>query len=425
MTTLLVEKCNDNKPSFIDYICAVKKESISLSDEEIWEIRKKLCVHSMEELVELFQPEIVITIGQEQITIPICHKDGFFYQLMQLWETIRQGRYTVITKKELEERLLVHDGVSEEAFLEAQKQIFSYLQQGKVKAAEQQIKSCKSNFQDTLFLTKRFIKQAEFYVKKSKEEHKRFVVETGKNMSLQCIVISEAFQSSLYHTKYIEEQYQQLLEQWLEPKDKLLYWNLLLSCNTLPEEKMEQLKVCLEEQKQVYKKAKKVFWYQAKPVIQTLFQCYCYFQNPKAEEVLLTNCTVEELAATRNQKALQRYLETTNHKLYPKDRIQKAILPNIEEKKGIQNPVRKRFHTGEKEKRTYSTNTLEAAQGLQSTLQQYKIETNMVMCDVGEPLGYVLTGIDVLKMPDSENVMENKLRDLTIWLNELKFQGEW
>lgn len=424
MTVLLVEKYNNRRTSLIDYICSVKKDKISLSDEEIWEIRKSLSVHSLEEVVEHFQPEINIALGREQISIPICHRDGFFRQLIQLWETIQKGGYTDITKADLTDSLLAGDSVTENQFVEAQEQIFIYLQQGRLEKAQKQLKKCTELFNDTLFLTKRLIKQAQEYLQKNQGEHRRFVVDTNKESSLQCIAVSEAFRKSRYHTRQAEEQYQQLLEQMLQPKDRLLYWNMLLVCETLSEKKRGQLKLFWEEQTEVYQKAMGDFWRQAKPLIQTLFNCYCYFKSQKAEELLITNCTVEELSDTRYQRELCRYLETVNQKQYQGNRIHTAILPNIQSRQRQDKLMRQRFPTGKQEISKSCTNNLKAAQALQHTLEQYEIKVRLVMYNSGKPLGYALTGIDVEKMPDSKNTAEDKLRSLTIWLNELKLQGE-
>lgn len=421
MTVLLVEKCNNRRTCLIDYICSAKKGNISLSDEEIWEIRKSLSVRSLEEAVEHFQPEIDVILGGEQISIPICHRDGFFRQLIQLWETIRKGGYTDITETDLKDSLLTVGSVTENQFIEAQEKIFAYLQQGRLEEAQKQLKKCTELFNDTLFLTKRLIKQVQEYLQKNTEEHRRFVVDTDQESALQCVAVSEAFRKSRYHTRRTEEQYQHLLEQMLQPKDRLLYWNMLLACGTLSEKKRGQLKLFWEEQTEIYKGAMHGFWRQAKPLIQTLFNCYCYFESPKAGELLITNCTVEELADTRYQMELCRYLETVNGKQYQGDRIHTAILPNIQITQKQRNLIRKRFHSEKQESYAPCTNHIQAAKTLQNILEQYGIKVNLVMHDEGESLGYALTGIDVSKMPDSRNT---ELRSLTIWLNELKLQGE-
>lgn len=441
MTTLLIEKYNEKKAGFIEYICSPAEEKISLSDEEVWKLKEELTVSSMEEIVERFQPEIRICLGKEQIMIPVCHREGFFMRMINLWETIRQGKYTNITKKDLEDSLLIRDSIKEQEFINAQEQIFIYLHQNRMQKAKAQVKKCAALSNDRLFLMKRLITEAEHYLQKSKTIHRRFVVEAKEGMSLQCVAVSEPFQKSRYHTERLEKMYQNLIEEMLcnacmdklqeteikngfeTSENKLLYWNLMLACQNIPEQKRKELETVLKEEKEADKTAKEQFLRQAKPMIQTLFNCYRYFKNPDAGELLITNCTAEELADSKCKKALIRYLETVNQKQYKVDAAEKVILPNIEVKQKKETLTRERFAAAGKNVLKSYTNTTEAAEILQNIFEQFKIETRMIRCEEGEPLGYALTGIDVLnQVPNQEN--EKELRDLTIWLNDWKLQGE-
>ncbi|MBD5466441.1 MAG: hypothetical protein HDR22_11655 [Lachnospiraceae bacterium] len=425
MITILMQKYNDKKAGLIDFIYSAKEDNISLSDEEIWEIRNSLSVRSIEEVAEHFQPEVKITLEGEQICIPLCHKEGFFWKVIRLWETIRRGEYTDITEAGLEDSMFMKDSVTEEEFVKAQEEIFVYLQKNKFQQAQEQLKRCTELFEDTLFLSKRLLKRGEQYLQENESEHRRFVVEADGEAALQCIAVSEAFRKSCYHTKQIEEQYQQLLTQMAQPKHRLLYWNMILACSSLSEEKRGQLKLFWNEVTRDYEEARKKFWWQAKPMIQTLFNCYLYFSRPEADELLITNCSVEELADLRYKKELQRYLETVNRKQYQEDAIGNAILPNIRDKKKQEKPIRQRFPAGKKEEEKHDNGNLDEAKILENILEQYGIKTRMFLYEEGEPLGYVLTGIDVLKqMPGNRNEEENKLRSLTIWLDELKLQRE-
>lgn len=425
MITAIIEKYNDKKAGLIDFICSTKEDDISLSDKVIWEIRNSLSVRSIEEVAEHFQPEVKIILEGEQICIPLCHKEGFFWKVIRLWETIRRGEYTDITEADLEGSLLMKDSSTEGEFAKEQEQIFVYLQKNEFQQAQEHLKRCTELFDDTLFLSKRLLKRGKQYLQKNKLENRRFVVETDKEAALQCIAVSEAFRQSCYHTKQIEEQYQQLLAQMLQPRYRLLYWNMMLACSTLAKGKRNQLKLFLEEKTQDYEEARKNFWWQAKPMLQTLFNCYLHFSRPEAGELLITNCSVEELSDARYKKELQRYLETVNRKQYQKDVIYNAILPNIRDKEKWEKPIRQRFPTGKKEVKKADNGNWDEAKTLENIFEQYGIKTKMFLRGEGKPLGYVLTGIDVLKqIPDNKSGEENELRSLTIWLNELKIQRE-
>ncbi len=241
MTALLIERCNEYQTSFIDYICSVKETNISLADAEVKAIREALVVRSMEEVKERFAPQVSVTLNEENIIIPLCHKAGFFQTVISLWENIKQGKYTDITLEDFEESLLAKDGCLEEEFVKVQEQIFFYLQKNQYGEAKVQVEKCMTSFDDSLFLLKRLLKQGEKFFQEQEKKHRRFVVETKKEMSLQCVAVSEAFLKSSYHTTKLEDNYQQLLEevflnmQTEENAQKsyqrmLLYWNLLLAC---------------------------------------------------------------------------------------------------------------------------------------------------------------------------------------------------
>lgn len=425
MTIVLVERYNNKKPGLIDFICSAKEEHISMSDEEIREIKNSLTVRSIEEAAKCFEPEVEITLEGEQISIPVCHPDGFFWKVIQIWETIRSGDYTDITEDSLADSLLMKDSITEAEFLREQEQIFFYLQKNQCQQAQDQLKRCMELLGDTLFLSKRLITRAGEYLQKGTLEHKRFVVESGREAALQCIAVSEAFRRSRYHTKQIEKQYEQLLEQMVQPQQRLFYWNMMLACSALSKEKKRQLNIFRKEIARDYEAAKKSFWRQAKPLIQTLINCYLHFSRPGAEELLITNCSIRELSDSRYRRELKRYLETVNRKQYVNDAIYNAILPNVRDKRKQKNLVRQRFPGEKREGDTYESGTLDEADTLKDVFNQYGIETKIFMYDEGKPFGYLLTGIDVLRqMPDDRSREGNKLRSLTIWLDELKVQEE-
>lgn len=430
MTTLLIEKLNENQSSFINYIRSTKETNISLSDAEVKTIQQALVVHSMSELMERFSPQITMTYREEAITVSLGHRDGLFRQLVFVCEDILQGRYTDVTLEDLKACIFGGTKGSIEEYKKAQEQIFHYLQWNQWKEAIAMMEQCMECFGDALFNLRRLLTQGEIYLREYKAKHRRFVVEAKEGMALQRIAVSEAFVEETYHTEKQEETYRQLLEMVIGDKLKteangnrqwritLIYWNMLMACRMLPEQKLEELHTVLEEQKTIYKEIEESFMYRATPILQTLINCFFYFKKHDKDQLLVTNCSVEELTDDRSRKALMRYLETVNHKQYKEDAIDKVILPNIEEKKKKQILTRERFASSEKAGYEGSTNRREDANMLQELFKQFGIETKMISCDEGEALGYMLTGIDVLKQ--SSLAEDKELRELCIWLNEWK-----
>lgn len=392
MVTILIDKLNEKQISLVDYLRKAKQSNISLSDAEIREIRETFVVHSMKELIERFEPSITILVKGEQIIVPLCHADGFFQRLISMCEVIFRGEYTDITQEELKDSLL-----------------------------------CTENKEDVLSLLHTFLQQAKEYLEDGKTRERRFVVETQEHMSLRKITVSKRFLDSdddMTEMEKVKIEHNQAKEALLEMnwRDSLAYWCLYLKEKELSDSEKEALKIVYEEQKEVYAELQEQFMWQAKPILQTLIDCYFYLKKSDAGELLITNCLAEELADTKGRKALFRYLDTVNGKQYDEDAITKVILPNVDEDQAKEKLTRERFQASKKEMSIRNNNTVETAKEIQHMFGKYQIETQLIRCQEGKPLGALLTGID--EKIENVSKQEEQLRELCRWLNEWNVQGE-
>ena len=392
MVTLLIEKLDENQISLADCLRMIKQDKVSLSDAEVKEIRECFVIHSMEELIERFSPSITLRMNGERITIPLCCTNGFFQRLISMCEVIFRGEYTDITQKELEDCLLYTE-----------------------------------NKGDVFSLLNTFLQQAKEYLAEGKIKERRFVVETQEHMSLRKIAVSKKFldcSADMTEQGKVKIEHNEAKEALSEMswRESLAYWCLGLKEKELMDCEKEELTIFYEEQKEVYTKLQEQFLWQAKPILQTLIDCYFYFRKPDAGELLITNCMAEELLDNGCHQALCRYLDTVNGKNYDRDAIAKVILPNVDEDKVKEILTRERFQSLKKERPVRNTNGLEMAKQIQQIFKQYRIETQLIRCEAGNELGYLLTGIDVKK--DILSQADKQLRKLCIWLNQWKVQGE-
>lgn len=392
MVTLLIEKIDENQVSLVDCLRKTKQGNISLSDAEIREIRERFVIHSMDELTERFLPCITLQINGEQITIPLWCTKGFFRRLISLCEVIFRGEYTDITHEELKDGLLYTD-----------------------------------NEEDVLSLLTTFLQQAKEYLEEGKTKERRFVVETQEHMSLRLIAGANCFLNNgndmkEWRKENIENiQAKEALSN-MKWRESLAYWCLRLKEKALLNREKELLNIFYREQKKLYAELQEYFLWQAKPILQTLIHCYFYFRKTDAGELLITNCTAEELADDGCRQALLRYLDTVNGKKYDNDAITKVILPNVDTDKNKVVLTRERFKAARKERPVRNTIELEMAKEIQQIFSQYQIETQLIRCDEGSSLGYLLTGIDV--KTETVSNQDEQLRSLCVWLNEWKVQGE-
>lgn len=392
MVTILIDKLNEKQISLVNYLREAKQGNISLSDAEIREIRETFVIHSMEELIERFSPSITFRMNGEQIAIPLCCKNGFFQRLISMCEVIFRGEYTDITQEELEDSLL-----------------------------------CTENKEDLLSLLHTFLQQAKEYLEGGKTRERRFVVETQEHMSLRKIAVSKRFldndadMTKMDKVKIEHNQAKEALSE-MNWRDSLAYWCLYLKEKELSDSEKEALIIFYEEQKEVYAGLQEQFMWQAKPILQTLIDCYFYFRKQDAGELLITNCLAEELVDTECRKALFLYLDTVNGKQYDEDAITKVILPNVDEDQAKEKLARERFQASKKEIPIRNTNTVETAKEIQHMFGQYQIETQLIRCQEGKPLGALLTGID--EKIENVSKQDEQLRELCRWLNEWNVQGE-
>lgn len=397
--TLLIEEIAPNKENIISIIHDAEKRE-SLSDDEINALHDKLEVSSFEELLEKFSPEIYMfmdsdsrevkfyrTVPEEMKgmvkPIPLTKNISFFEEIVNLIDNKKNRRFVLTSFQDFAS--LLFNTPSEARFRELREQLICELSNGNIPKAEMILDSVIEEFDDGIFLVKLFLKEVQerFQQIIADRDEVCFVVPRDKDSQVTMLMVSEHFVNNPYHTEVEKKVYLDFLSGQLKNKhienNKLLVL-LLELCFKQQEDSLRLLVQYYEEYLEYYEKIIMKFWWEAKPLMETLLGIRSYFNAYAVEKgemppvMVITNCTPEVLMNSKYKNIFRVYLETMNEKNYLENTIWYAIVPRIPFVVNARERVRERFATNS-EKHTYVANDLEYVQGILELLGQYRVQT--------------------------------------------------
>lgn len=397
--TLLIEEIAPNKENLISLIHNVEQRE-SLSDEEINVVHDKLEVSSFEEVIEKFDPKIYMFLDTDNlqvnfyrtmpedirdrvVAVPLGQKSGFFDEVVKLMDNKRERKYVLNTFQDFGTSLFTTP--SEEKFKELRENVILLLSKGNEAQAEKVLEKIIAEFDTGIFLLKTFLKETSTYVEHVNvtDEEKLFIIPDTSDAQVHMIMTSEHFESNRYHTSEEKEKYFIFLNKYLEERNlnnrNLLILALELGC--MP--KRENLEILIHyyrEYQEYYGKILQSFWWEAKPLVETLLGIKSFFSSYTVENgimpptMVITNCTPELLANSKYKDVFRVYLESMNEKNYLEKTIWYAIMPRIPFKGSAKGRVRERFASSG-EKHINQANDLEYVQIVLNILGNYHVET--------------------------------------------------
>ncbi len=397
--TLLIEEIAPSKDNIISIIQDAEKRE-SLSDEEINDVHRKLEVSSFEEVIEKFNPEIYMFIDTDRMqvefyrtipeemkgmlqAVPLAENTGFFDELVKLIENKRNHKFVLTSFQDFGS--FMFKTPSEDKFRELREKLICELAKGNNGAAEKILEDIITEFDEGIFLVKLFLKEAQEQFEKLATDDGDicFVIPKDNETQVSMIMVSDRFEHNRYHTKVEEDIYSDFLQQQLKGKklnnSKLLALTLELCCKTR-KENLELLVRYYNEYLEYYGKILQKFWWEAKPLLETLlgirsfFSAYTVEKGDMPPTMIITNCTPELLMNSKYKNVFRVYLETMNEKNYLEKTIWYAIMPRIPFVVNSKEHVRERFVTNGK-KHIYKSNELEYVQVVLEILGKYRIQT--------------------------------------------------
>ena len=397
--TLLVEEIAPDRDNIISIIRYMEQRE-SLSDEEIQEVHQKLEVSSFEEAIEKFKPVIYMDLDTDNLqaafyrklpqgmekayqAIPLYQDTVFFEELIALIENKRKHKYVLTAFQDLGNSLF--QTPSPEMFWKMRECIIREIKAGHEAEAKKLLEQILTQYDEGIFLIKTFLTETYSYIQEAISEHDDmcFVIEDETDTQVHTIMVSDHFEHNRYHTREEEDSYFAFLNKHLEGRE-LKNQNLMILCMELcckPRRKnLELLEHYYREYLELYAKVLQKFWWEAKPLLETLLGIRNFFRSYPQEEggmaptMVITNCTPELLANSRYRETFRIYLESVNEKNYLENTIWYAIVPRIPFAGNQKDYVRERFRSNG-EKHTYEANPLEAVQVVLELFGRYHIQT--------------------------------------------------
>lgn len=397
--TLLVEEIAPNRDNIVSMIRYMEQRE-SLSDEEVAELHRKLEVFSFEEVLEKFRPEIYMSLDTDRLqvsfhrklpagmekeyqVIPLCNDTGFLDEVIALIENKRQHKYVLTAFQDMG-RSLFHTP-SPETFWELRESIIQEIKAGHESKAEKILTQLTKQYDEGIFLIRTFLLETYTYIQEaiSRNDDLCFVIGDSEDVQVHTVMVSEHFEHNRYHTKEEEDKYFEFLNRYLKDKtfhNQNLMILLLELCCKPRRKNLELLERYYREYLDLYGKILQNFWWEAKPLLETLLGIRSFFRNYTIEKgvmppsMVITNCSPELLANNRYRETLRIYLETVNEKNYLENTIWYAIIPRIPFVGNAKTYVRERFRAN-REKHTYQTNGLEGVQVVLELLGKYHIQS--------------------------------------------------
>jgi len=397
--TLLIEEIAPNKENIISVIHDAEKRE-SLSDEEIKALHAKLEVSSFDEVLQKFSPEIYMsmntddreveffrTIPEEKQgmvqTIPLAENIVFFEELVKLIDNKKNRKFVLTSFQDFGS--LLFNIPSEARFRELREQLICELAGGNSGKAERLLDSIIEEFDNGIFLVKQFLTEVQERFQKIITDRADvcFVIPQDKDTQVSMVMVSENFINNPYHTEVEKTVYFEFLASRLKNKcidnGKLLVLLLELSFKQR-DDSLKLLVQCYHEYLEYYEKILQKFWWEAKPLIETLLGIRSYFNTYTVKKgemppvMVITNCTPELLMNNKYKNIFRVYLETMNEKNYLENTIWYAIMPRMPFVSNSRERVRERF-TSNGEKHVYKPNELEYVQGVLELLGKYRVQT--------------------------------------------------
>ena len=398
--TLLVEEIEPNRDNIVSIVRYIENRE-SFSDEEIAEIHSRLEVSSFEEVIEKFSPQIYLSLDTDSMqasfhrrlpqelqascqAIPVCENMAFFDELISLMENKRKRKYVLTAFQNFGDRLLPTK--DPKAFWQLREKVLRTVCCEGGHAATKLMDHLMSEYDDGIFLLKTFLRETDRYIQEAVtgNDDLCFVIEDSEDVQVHAMSVSEHFEHNYCHSKQEEETYFSFLNQYFEqhePKNR----NLMVLCMELfckPKRRdLELLEKYYREYLDFYVRLLRGFWWEAKPLIETLLGIRNFFANYTSAngqmppKMVITNCTPQQLVDNRYKETFRLYIETVNEKNYRDYSIWYAIIPRLPYVGGTKQNIRERFLSTGSGEHVYPPNSTEGVQVVLDILGKYQVQT--------------------------------------------------
>ena len=428
---LLIEELAPNKENIISIINYIEQRE-GLSDEEISEIHRELEVSSFEDVIKKFNPCIYMwldtdnlqvkfsrtfpqEVGRNVQAIPVANQMSFFEELVKLIENKRKHKYVLTSFQDFGTSLInVPDSIG---FIELRENIINEVAKGHKVKAEKLLDALIEKYDDGVLLVRTFLDETYMFFEQLEDEgNSCFIIQETENIQIHAVNVSERFERNRSHTKEQEDRYLDFINDFLPKKQidnrKLMVLLLELNCKSR-NINLGALARNYEDYQDFYGKILQSYWWEAKPLLETLLGIKSFFDNYAVEEgimpptLVVTNCTPEMLADNKHKDLFRVYLETMNEKNYHDKTIWYAIMPRMPFKSISKEQIRERF-VSKGTRYTYQANDWEYVQVVLEMLKKYHIQTFLSVIPGKDTTFHVLAKNGLEEFEDSFMFLEKE-----------------
>ena len=414
--TILFEEINPEKINLIELIGEIKEKE-SLEDAIVDRIRKELTVDSYEMALEKFAPSIylyldtqscfmesTVTGTRELTTIPLTGEWSLLDKLVHLMQVRDARTYGLENVSEILSNLFLEKEY--DSFSKLRLSVFEACLKSET-AAEKKLEQLWKQYDESFFLLIAFINEANRFFSKENQSQAGIILGEDKKIQIDPVAVSPDMRQRIpkclpeQREKYIQfiKTKLQEAEQQKTVKNARLLEELLLMIVEKEKVEIASFTETYQRVRTLYIAAVKLFWKQAKPLIQTMLGIREFFhqyevippiektphrrisitQEEKVIEemrpvLLISNCRADILQQEENRNRLRIFLETVNEKNFYNSTIWYAIVPGVNHSEWAKNGIRERFAVG-RENIEYASVSKEEAFTLVDILSEYDIQS--------------------------------------------------
>ena len=411
--TILFEEVNPDVGDLLQLI-GEQNGRQSLTDDELWEINRRLEVNSFDEFIKKFAPGVNMLLdtnhrtvqfsrghlGSGEEHISLNEEASLFSMLVYIMEAKKRKKYILTGFMDLLDNMIPKEDTN--TFIDVRNQIIQEVQQqGGVftEAIRKKVQKLILQYDDGIFLLTSYINDTCHILTLSDRDRGRDKGILNDYGKMQIRVIRKAARYRYVQADQIaldiddfEESIMQCMEeaQHHRPvKNKQLFLDCFMLNVYYNNKEFEMIQRGYEDYCNLYTDIIRKFWIEAKPIMETMLGIKEFFDQYQDTDgmkpsLVIANFRIEELLHEKNREKLDVYLNTVNSKNFYHQTLWYAIIPNmISAGRESMTNIRERFRSN-RERFQYDRNKPEEIALLLDILGKYKIQSFLSLALVEE-----------------------------------------
>lgn len=332
--TILFGSINPEKANLLKLIeSGASNGDLGLSDSTINEINKELSVSSLDDLAEKF---------------PLGMERNLYASLAKLIDDKKHKKYVMTDAAEIFGKMLPVSSEQAQRLVRERNRLIIQLRRQARNADHMadlygQLREIVSSDYDACTLTVCVIEDICNGLENMEENNTdRSLPSDIPGVPVQVVCKSVQSEKPIYYLREQEqERYLNLLngfaQQYKEACASGQKWEILMSWLSIPAylsgRNAKMLVQVYDKYTGLYRSICREYWLRARPVVETYLGIKLFFDRAAAKhetrQLLIANISMQDMEHERNRQKLDVYLQTTNTKLYDREKIGNAVIPEF------------------------------------------------------------------------------------------------